>query len=164
MEKNWILGIARYTLVIICIVFFDACSLPYTTSNSLLTPQEHLNLGVAYEHSHDFDAARKEYALASREMPIAYLYLGNIHFQRGQFNEAEKTYRKAINKTHDPHAYNNLAWLYYIRNVKLEEAEELAMRAIDADPQNEEFGDTLTKIREKRMMKAIGSGLEDEKR
>lgn len=125
-----------------------------------MTPQEHISLGVTYENFHDLDGALKEYKAASRAIPIAYLYLGNVYFQKGQFDEAEKAYRKAIDKTNDPHACNNLAWLYYTRDVNLDEAEKLAMAAVGADPENEEFGDTLTRIRERRTIETIQPGWE----
>ena len=147
-----------------CLALFNACGISAIPSNRFFTPEEHINLGVAYEHSHDLEAAVKEYKAASREIPIAYLYLGNVFFQRGQFEEAEKAYRKAIDKTNDPGACNNLAWLYYTRDVNLDEAEKLAMEAVNADPANEEFRDTLTRIREKRTIKIIYQGPDNEKR
>jgi tetratricopeptide (TPR) repeat protein len=47
--------------------------------------------------------------------------------------EAEKSYRRAIEKTHDARAYNNLAWLYYTRRPS-EEAEELARKLWNSRP------------------------------
>ena len=158
MEKNRILGIARCALIILCMAIFSACGLLQNTTSSLLTPQEHINLGVTYENARELDSAEKEYRIASKEIPIAYLYLGNVYFQKGLFDKAEKAYRKAIEGTNDPHALNNLAWLYYTRDVKLDEAEKLAEAAVESEPGNEEFRDTLTKIREKRMVKATGPG------
>jgi len=157
MEKNRILGIARCALIILCMTVFTACGLLQNTSNRLLTPQEHINLGVTYENARELDSAEKEYRIASKDIPVAYLYLGNVYFQKGLFDKAEKAYRKAIDGTNDPRALNNLAWLYYTRDVKLDEAEKLAAAAVDINPGNVEFSDTLTKIREKRMIKATES-------
>lgn len=155
MEKNRILDLARCTVLIGCMGLFFSCGLPFSISNPLLTPQEHVNLGVTYENIHDFDGAEREYRIASKEIPIAHLYLGNVYFIRGRFDEAEKEYLKAIRKTNDPHALNNLAWLYYTRDVNLEEAEKAAQAAVNARPENEEFGDTLTKVREKRTIETL---------
>ncbi len=158
MKKNRIPGFAYCALLIFFTALVAGCGLPYPTGNGLLTPQEHINLGVAYENLHDFDGAEREYRIASREMPIAYLYLGNVYFQRGMTDKAEKAYREVIDKTQDPNAYNNLAWLYYSEDTNLDEAESLAQTAVTMQPKNEEFSDTLTKIREKRTIKAVRPG------
>ncbi len=115
-----------------------------------LTPEEHLNLGVAYERKGEFDHAIKEYRLASKKIPIAYLYLGNAHFQKNEFSNAEKYYKMAIKR--DPEnadAYNNLAWLYYTKRQHLEEGERLALKAIELNPAKQDiYRDTLEKIKE----------------
>jgi tetratricopeptide (TPR) repeat protein len=120
-----------------------------------LTPEEHINLGVAYEKQGDFENAAKEYKAASRNLPRAYYYLGNAYFQKMDWGKAEKSYRESIRK--DPQnadAYNNLAWLYYTRKENLNRAEELARRAIELNPANDKvYRDTLEKI-----LEAKGSG------
>jgi len=115
-----------------------------------LTPEEHINLGVAYEKKGELDNAIKEYELAAKKLPLAYFYLGNVYFQKNEWDEAEKYYRKALKK--DPRnsdAHNNLAWLYYLARKNLEEAEKLALEAIELNPSKEHtYRDTLEKIRE----------------
>lgn len=132
------------------ILLLTACSLPrIVVLDDPLSPEEHLNLGVAYERTGDFEGARKEYEAASRKLPIAYLYLGNVYFQEHEPGEAERYYRKAIEK--DPEnadAYNNLAWLYYTEEEHLDEAEKLALKAIEIKPsQKDIYEDTLERIR-----------------
>ncbi len=114
-----------------------------------LTPEEHLNLGVAYERQGEFDHAIREYLLASKKLPIADLYLGNAHFQKNDFPKAEKYYKKAIQREpKNADAHNNLAWLYYLLGQHLDEAEQLALKAIELNPAKEEmYQDTLKKIR-----------------
>jgi Tfp pilus assembly protein PilF len=114
-----------------------------------LTAEEHLNLGLAYEKSGELDNAIREYQKASKTLPVAYLYLGNGYFQKNELKQAEKCYEKAI--LHDgsnADAYNNLAWLYYVKMEKLEEAENLALKAIELNPKRGDvYRDTLDKIR-----------------
>jgi tetratricopeptide (TPR) repeat protein len=127
------------------------CSLPRVTIlKDPLSPEEHLNLGVAYEKKSELDQAITEYRLAAKKLPLAYLYLGNAYFQKKEWVEAERCYKKAIDKNpKNADAHNNLAWLYYVRHVNLDLAESLALKAIELDPSKENiYKDTLEKIRE----------------
>lgn len=151
MEKSRLLDACYKASGIILAVFLFSCSLPrIIILHDPLTPEEHINLGLSYEEKGEFEAALKEYKTASKELPIAWLYIGNLYFKKGQYREAEKAYRKAIKKTSDPRAFNNLAWLFYTMDKNLEEAELLAVRAVDMMPENKEFQDTLNKIKERR--------------
>jgi tetratricopeptide (TPR) repeat protein len=140
--------------VVVCAVFIlSGCGLPrVVVLKDPLTPEEHLNLGVAYEKQGELDGAIKEYRLASKKLPLGYLYLGNVYFQKGQLREAERYYRKAMKE--DPRsadARNNLAWLYYTKGERLDEAESLALEAIGLEPSKGDiYRDTLDKIRQLR--------------
>jgi tetratricopeptide (TPR) repeat protein len=140
-------------LALLSVLLLSGCGLPrVVVLEDPLTPEEHLNLGVAYERQGELEGAIKEYGLAARKLPLGYLYLGNVYFQRGDLVEAERHYRKAMKK--DPgnaDARNNLAWLYYTKGERLEEAESLALEAIGLDPSKEEvYRDTLDKVRQLR--------------
>jgi tetratricopeptide (TPR) repeat protein len=112
-----------------------------------LSPEEHINLGLAYEKKGETRSAIAEYEKASKELPTAYLYLGNICFSKGAYAESEKYYRKAIKKKPDlADAYNNLAWLLSVRGNDSEEALALARKAVELKPSNEQFTDTLHQI------------------
>ena len=114
-----------------------------------LSPEEHLNLGVTYEKNGELDNALKEYQVASKKLPAAYFYMGNIYFQKNEFDEAESCYEKAINKdSENADAHNNLAWLYFIERKNLDEAERLVSKAIELNPAKKNiYQDTLDKIR-----------------
>ncbi len=130
--------------------FFGCASFKIVVLKDPLTPEEHLNLGVAYERKGELDHAIKEYLMASKKLPIAYLYLGNAHFQKNEFSKAEKYYKKAIRREpKHADAYNNLAWLYYTKGQRLDEGEQLTLKALELNPAKEEiYKDTLEKIRE----------------
>ena len=135
------------------LLFTTGCSFPRVILlKDPLTPEEHLSLGVTYEQQGDFDNAIKEYNLAAKKLPRAFLYLGNAHFQKKEWKKAEAYYRLAIEKQPDnADAHNNLAWLYYTRRENLDEAEKLAQRALILNPgKGDLYRDTLEKLREMR--------------
>ena len=135
---------------LIAFSLLTSCALPkIVILDDPLSPEEHINLGVAYEKKGEIDNALKEDRLASKKLPLAYLYMGNIYFQKNDFDEAESAYKKAIEKEpSNSDAYNNLAWLYYTKKENLNEAEELALKAIELNPSKKEiYQDTLEKIR-----------------
>jgi tetratricopeptide (TPR) repeat protein len=153
-----------YLLVLLATGYWlltTGCSFPrIIVLDDPLTPEEHINLGVAYEKKGEVDNAIEEFKKASKKLPVAYLYLGNAYMQKGNLDEAEKYYRKAIKKQPDlADAYNNLAWLYYNKakgsglmdegvNEILKEAEMLVLKALELNSSNENYKDTLDKIRE----------------
>jgi tetratricopeptide (TPR) repeat protein len=107
---------------------------------------------VAYERRGEFDQAIREYQLAAKKLPIAFLYLGNAYFLENDWDQAEIYFKKAIEKdAENAAAHNNLAWLYYQKGNNLDQAEALAQKALELDPSNSSiYGDTLEKIREKK--------------
>lgn len=150
--------------VAIFILFLWGCAIPkIIILDDPLTPEEHLNLGVTYEKAGEFDQAIREYELAlkNKKTSKAYLYIGNAYFGKNDFDKAERYYLKAVKKAKGPDdadAYNNLAWLYYLRGKELVRAEELCLKALEMNPMKKEiYSDTLMKIRE---LKAANSSAE----
>ena len=152
MEKNRLLDASYKALsVMLLALALSSCTFPkIAVLHDPLTPEEHINLGVSYEKKGELDAALEQYEAASSKLSVAYLYIGNVYFQKNDAKHAEKAYKKAIEKANDAQAYNNLAWLYYTRGEHLEEAEKLARKAVKLNPEAGDFRDTLDKIIEKR--------------
>jgi tetratricopeptide (TPR) repeat protein len=141
---------------LVCMAFLAlfltaGCGLPkIVLIDDPLTPMEHLDLGRAYEQQGKTELAEKEYKLAAKQNPLGHLYLGNLYFSQDDANQAEKAYKKAIDGMPDNfEAYNNLAWLYYTRQTRLDRAEELARRALELAPadKKDQPRDTLEKIK-----------------
>lgn len=141
----------RLSIASLCILlFFSGCHIPrIIVFKDPLKAEEHLKLGMAYEKKGEQEAAVKEYEIAAKTFNIANLYLGNIYFEKREFDQAELFYKKAIEN--DPilaDAYNNLAWLYYIKKEKLDVAESLTLKAIEIQQtESGNYRDTLEKIR-----------------
>ena len=138
-------------LILALLIAIAGCAVPrIIIYDDPLSTEEHLKLGMAYEKDGEFDNAIKEYKAAARRLPVAYLYLGNVHFQKNELDQAEKFYKKAIKKQrNNADAYNNLSWLYYVKKENLDEAEDLALRAIELNPSKKDiYRDTLEKVRE----------------
>lgn len=144
-----------FFIFILCSFLLLSCSMPrFIILDDPLSPEEHINLGVAYEKKGEFEAAIKEYEAAAKKNPLAYLYLGNVYFEMKDYERAEERYKKAIEE--DPKnadAYNNLAWLYYTTGKNLEEAERLVLKAIELNPSKSIYEDTLQRIREQRQIR-----------
>jgi len=140
-----------YLLFAVYCLLLCACTFPrIIVLDDPLSPEEHLNLGVTYEKKGELDNALKEYKEASKKIPAAYNYIGNIYFQKDEFDMAESYYKKSISKNpKNADAHNNLAWLYFIEKKNLDEAERLSLKAIELNPAKKDiYQDTLEKIRE----------------
>ncbi|MFH1091955.1 MAG: tetratricopeptide repeat protein [Pseudomonadota bacterium] len=130
------------------LLFLGACSRLIILDDPL-SPEEHLQLGLSYEQSGQYDLAEQEYKRVAGKLPLAHLYWGNLLYGQKQYQQAEEHYLKAIRGLPDnPEPYNNLAWLYYEQGLDLDEAERLARRALDLAPAERKapFQDTLDHI------------------
>ncbi len=133
----------------LCLCICSACAMPrIIVLTDPLTPEEHLDLGIAYEQKKEYDMAIKEYQAAARKLRKANLYLANARFLNNEPDRAEALYRLIIKD--DPQcadAYNNLAWLLYTQKRDLPEARDLVSKALSLNPAGKEnYMDTLNKI------------------
>lgn len=108
-----------------------------------LTIEERLRLGSIYESRGELDNAIEEYQKAlsiDKRDPEALFFLGNAYFSKNDLKKSEFFYKKALDAGDEYQkkgmVYNNLAWIYIKRNLRLEEAERLSKKAIILDPAN----------------------------
>ncbi|MEJ2682997.1 MAG: tetratricopeptide repeat protein [Candidatus Sulfobium sp.] len=135
-------------LVFLLSLAVASCAVPHIiVLHDPLSPEEHVNLGLAYEKKGETRNAIREYTQAAKELPAAYVYLGNICYSVGAYAESERYYRTAIEKKPDlADAYNNLAWVLYTRGGDLREALRLAQKALALNPSDPRYADTVDRI------------------
>jgi Flp pilus assembly protein TadD len=109
-----------------------------------------LRAAVALEDAGKYADAENAYrTILSQhpDSPIAWTNLGNTEVQLGDKAKAEEAFRKALTiDATSADALNNLAWLLY-QEKRLDEAEELARRAVAAPAPDEWMRlDTLARI------------------
>lgn len=75
---------------------------------------------------------------------VAYYMLGNVCDRLDKVDECEKNYKTAAEI--DPYfaaAYNNLAYTYIVRDMKIPEAMKLVQKALELEPDSGAYVDTL---------------------
>ena len=154
METRWKPVSPRHALALIAIsvatILAGCSSLGVRAPADALTPIEHLNLGISYEHAGKLDLALREYeraaigAVRSRALTCQ----GNIFLVREQWPQAEARYRAALElDPHDLLALNNLAWLLGSQGRSLDEAEGLIRHALTLNPEpRADLEDTLATV------------------
>jgi tetratricopeptide (TPR) repeat protein len=101
----------------------------------------------------------------NRLTPVFFFEVGSIHERMGEYDEAEKYFRKVLSMSpNDPEAMNYLGYMWADRGVKLEESRQLIEKALKLDPDNPAYLDSeawvlykLKKYKEalNRILKAI---------
>ncbi|MCL2485961.1 MAG: tetratricopeptide repeat protein, partial [Endomicrobia bacterium] len=74
----------------------------------------------------------------------AYFFLGSAYEKSKDYDNAEKMFLRTLEMNPDhTRALNYLGYMYADRNIKLREAEQYLIRAINLEPQNGAFQDSL---------------------
>jgi Flp pilus assembly protein TadD len=109
-----------------------------------------LNLAQIYERAHRYkdaeEAAHKAEALPgeAHENETAWLLLGAIYERQKQFDKAEEQFKKVL--AVDPKNATVLNYYGYMladRGIRLDEAQDLVQRAVDQEPFNGAYLDSL---------------------
>lgn len=127
------------------------CSVPrIIVLNDPLDARQHNDLGVAYQQRGESDLAVREYDRAAdldQQWARPLINRGNVQAERGEWRQAEKSYRQALRREPgNGEAMNNLAWVLF-RAEDTGRALDWAERAVAANPREPAFLDTLAEIR-----------------
>jgi Flp pilus assembly protein TadD len=143
----------RRLLASFLVLFVAGCSMPrIIVLNDPLDARGHNDLGVAYEASGETDLALREYRKAAdldKQWDRPLLNRGNVLAGRQDWEEAAASYRAALDRNPaNGEAMNNLAWVL-LQQGDMKRARLWAGKAVEAEPDNPAFRDTLIEIEER---------------
>jgi tetratricopeptide (TPR) repeat protein len=112
--------------------------------------ETYVNIAQVYERSHRYkeaeEAAHKAESLASNphENEITWLLLGAIYERQMQFDKAEEQFKKtlAVNPK-NAQVLNYYGYMLADRGIRLNEAQDMVERAVQQEPYNGSFLDSL---------------------
>ena len=135
LKRRWP---AHQSLLVLCPP--ERASWPLSVADYISRASLYERRGRNGEAIRDLQAALAK----SPEEPTALIRLGNLRRIEKDFDGAEALYRQALASDPDnAAACNNLAYLLAEQNLRLTEAERLALRAIQLQPGNPRMSDTL---------------------
>ena len=112
--------------------------------------ETYLNLSQVYERGRRYtdaeQAARKaeSYASEPQDNEIAWLLLGAVYERQKQFDKAETEFKKVLDvNPKNAQVLNYYGYMLADRGVRLEEAQDLIQRAVDLEPFNGAYLDSL---------------------
>ena len=110
----------------------------------------YLNLSQVYERGRRYadaeEAARKaeSFAAEPHDNEIAWLLLGAVYERQKQFDKAETEFKKVLDvNPKNAQVLNYYGYMLADRGVRLDEAQDLIQRAVDQEPQNGAYLDSL---------------------
>ena len=81
------------------------------------------------------------------ESARAHAFLGNVLYEQERYEEATESYREAIAlDPKDASSLNNLAWVYSIQGIRLEEGVRLSRQSLRLQPDTPQYLDTLAEL------------------
>jgi tetratricopeptide (TPR) repeat protein len=100
-----------------------------------------------YQRAKRFDDAQNILNKAIQRFPNeeqVYFLQGSVYEKQKKYNDAEKAFRKALDfQKDDPAVLNYLGFMYADRGIHLDEAESMTQKAIQSDPTNGAYLDSL---------------------
>lgn len=112
--------------------------------------ETYLNLSQVYERGRRYtdaeQAARKAESFASepQDNEVAWLLLGAVYERQKQFDKAESEFKKVLDvNPKNAQVLNYYGYMLADRGVRLDEAQDLIQRAVDQEPFNGAYLDSL---------------------
>jgi Tfp pilus assembly protein PilF len=100
-----------------------------------------------YQRAKKYDQAQAVLVKAIQRFPNeeqVYFLQGSLYEKQKKYEEAEKAFRKALDlQKDDPAVMNYLGYMLADRGIHLDEAESLIQKAVQADPTNGAYLDSL---------------------
>ena len=117
----------------------------------------HFRLGLLYQRLKWGEQAEKAFQKILETDPEtdlelklfvdAHAALGNVYYDQEKYEEAVATYSKAIElNPRDHSSLNNLAWVYAVQGIQLEEGIRLSSRSLRLRPDSPIYLDTLAEL------------------
>lgn len=119
------------------VLLLSACAHVGGKEAEVMTTEERISLASIYESKGKTGLALREYTKAAEQggSARAWFAIGNIHLREGRYDEAERSYLRAVKINPSNGSYrNNLAWAY-MQKGELDDAENAVRKALllDAD-------------------------------
>jgi len=100
-----------------------------------------------YQRAKRFDDAQNVLNKAVQRFPNeeqVYFLQGSVYEKQKKYNDAEKAFRKALDmQKDDPAVLNYLGFMLADRGIRLDEAETMIQKAVQSDPTNGAYLDSL---------------------
>ncbi len=100
-----------------------------------------------YQRAKKFDQAQNILTTAVQRFPkeeTLYFLQGSLYEKQKKYDEAEKAFRKALDlQKDDPAVLNYLGYMLASRGIHLDEAEAMVQKAVQSDPTNGAYLDSL---------------------
>jgi tetratricopeptide (TPR) repeat protein len=101
----------------------------------------------AYQRAKKYEQAQTVLTTAIQRFPKeeqVYFLQGSLYEKQKKFDDAEKAFRKALElEKDDPGVLNYLGYMFADRGVHLDEAEAMVQKAVQSDPTNGAYLDSL---------------------
>ncbi len=114
----------------------------------------HYNLGHLYQQlelSGKAEAAFEKAVAIDGSFARAHASLGNVLFGQKSYEEAAVAYRRAIEfNPRDHSSLNNLAWVYAVQGIRLDDGIRLSRRSLRLSPDRPTYLDTLAELHFRR--------------
>ena len=100
-----------------------------------------------YQRAKKYDQAQNILTTATQRFPNeeqVHFLQGSLYEKQKKYEDAEKAFRKALDlQKDDPAVLNYLGYMYAMRGIKLDEAETMVQKAVQTDPTNGAYLDSL---------------------